>query len=509
MDNMAMVFSKQDKCSVSQRFIRLFCRGFVKKQRIMIVATVLCLMLWNIIQLPAANQGQDGMKMPAWSGKVVAEYEDLKLYEDEFYLRLNRRIRQKGIRNIEKFKAENLREFIIKDALGRQYLMREAKAHGSDSDPVFQKYLYDYARDYHYAREVYLLDRSTFPPYEPIDKSPVKESEMRELFEAFWVETRKIEKIKIHYIFLPKVDGDTEGNKICRVEAEQALKRVRGGEDFVDVMIETTGSDLPSREPHDLTRGSGNIRALMEVVEQMRPGEISDIQDTSMGYYILYVPPGQRWTDLSSFEAVRADPESHSQLQEFALSKRAQIDPLSSYLNSLARQHGDDFEELDLTPFKLNIDVPRDAVLVRIKDRQWTYEDIQEVINYMDKEDGGLLNMQVLEIRRIMLMSDKVYSGEHQMNAEQHLGWYDVEYDQHGVWFMRYVTEMLMDEQQVPEENRTIKEIWARFTQDATDLLNSQIDEMREMITIHLDPKALDLDRIVWQPPPVGNTSSH
>ena len=144
----------------------------------------------------------------------------------------------------------------------------------------------------------------------------------------------------------------------------------------------------------------------MEVVEQMRSGEISGILDTSMGYYILYVLPGQFWTDLSTYEIVQTDPESRGQLEKFVLSKRPQIDPLSSYLDSLGDHHGNDYEQMDISRYELTTDVPDGAILVRLRDRQWSYRAVKKVMHYMGKDEVGFLNIQVRELRRIMLMSD-------------------------------------------------------------------------------------------------------
>ena len=87
------------------------------------------------------------------------------------------------------------------------------------------------------------------------------------------------------------------------------------------------------------------------------------------------------------------------------------------------------------------------------------------------------------------------------MNAEQHLGWLDVEYDQHGVWLMRYIADMLMDQQQIPEQDRADNSIRSHFTMDALDLLAEQAEEIRAKAKVHLDLEALDLDRMDWPSP--------
>lgn len=140
----------------------------------------------------------------------------------------------------------------------------------------------------------------------------------------------------------------------AREKAEQALSRLRAGEDFAVVAREVS-EDIASRENGgDLgwVRQGQLLPEFEEVLFWMRPGQVSGIVETSVGYHIIKlerVRGAERLARhiLVRLEVTEEDTEATRELaEEVAAALRGGAD-----IDSLISAHGDPSEQSTLTNY--------------------------------------------------------------------------------------------------------------------------------------------------------------
>jgi peptidyl-prolyl cis-trans isomerase SurA len=183
---------------------------------------------------------------------------------------------------------------------------------------------------------------------------PVSEAEIRQAFEAERAAlgprpaTVDLEQV----IIAPHPSEEAELG--ARERAEQALSRLRAGEDFALIAREFS-DDLATREDGgDLgwIRQGQLLPEFEEVLFRMRPGQVSDLVETGIGYHIIKlerVRGAERMTRhiLIRLELTEADMETTRLLaEEVATALRGGAD-----IDSLINAHGDPSEQSTLTGY--------------------------------------------------------------------------------------------------------------------------------------------------------------
>ncbi|MGD2153722.1 MAG: peptidylprolyl isomerase [Gemmatimonadales bacterium] len=178
-----------------------------------------------------------------------------------------------------------------------------------------------------------------------------------------------------------------EAQLAARERAEQVLSRLRAGEDFGQLARELS-DDIASRENGgDLgwVRQGQLLPEFEEVLFWMRPGQVSNIVETSVGYHIIKLERVRGAERLARHILIRLpvteqDREAARELaEEVAAALRAGAD-----IDSLIEVHGDPSEQSTLTNYQRN-QLPQ---VYRSALDGATAGDIVGPF-FMEREDGG------------------------------------------------------------------------------------------------------------------------
>ena len=442
---------------------------------------------------PVWVHGEELVGVAPSTGGVVATYEDLVVTEDEFYIRANSLIRTRTLHDPDQFQAEAWLRHLVELELIPKWIRREATARGVEDDERFQWYI-GYIKDYGVARSVKERVMASLPPEDMIDKSRVEEPEMREHFEKFVFNVRGMEKLRIHYIFFPKAGDDGDKNQAQREKAEKAVSRVRAGEDFVDVMMDVTESeDGITTEPFQLSRRYPPHKSMRDVVERMKPGDITGVLDATAGFYIIYYLPYQVLTELSSFEAAYAVPHTRQRIVNFVLAKRQRTYPYGEYLDSIAQSH--DLQLFDASQLAQGEHPPPETVLIRLNDVAYTMDDLYNLADYtvMSSRNIGV-GFWVEQTREHMLLARAVYDGKVEYDDVDDLGWRKKENESYEHWLKVNLRNSIMDED--PELDVNSKEDRSEIMEIAEGSLHQLEHSVRAGYTLLITPDQVDMTRL-------------
>ncbi len=183
---------------------------------------------------------------------------------------------------------------------------------------------------------------------------PVSEAEIRQIFE----EQRANLGPRPATVDLKQVliapSASEEADLAARERAEQVLSRLRAGEDFALIARELS-DDIATRESGgDLgwIRQGQLLPEFEDVLFRMRPGQVSNIVQTSVGLHIIKlerVRGAERLTRhiLIRLEVTESDSEATQRLaEEVATALRGGAD-----IDSLINAHGDPSEQSTLTSY--------------------------------------------------------------------------------------------------------------------------------------------------------------
>jgi peptidyl-prolyl cis-trans isomerase SurA len=186
---------------------------------------------------------------------------------------------------------------------------------------------------------------------------PVSEAEIREVFEQQRASmgTRPATVSLKQVLIAPQ--ASEEAKLAAQERAEQVLSRLRAGEDFAQVAREVS-DDLATRESGgDLgwVRQGQLLPEFEDVLFRMRPGQVSNIVETSVGYHIIKLErvrgsERQARHILIRLQVTEQDAEAAREVAEqvaAALHEGADID-------SLIDAHGDPSERSTLTDYPQN-----------------------------------------------------------------------------------------------------------------------------------------------------------
>ena len=124
------------------------------------------------------------------------------------------------------------------------------------------------------------------------------------------------------HILLKTIDDNgnelsDEKKKEAKKKAEEALKRVKSGEDFAQVAKEYSEDSTASNGGELGTFGRGQMVSEFEnAAFSMKPGEISDIIKTQYGYHIIKVT--ERVDEQKSYDDVKDEINSTLASQEYS-----------------------------------------------------------------------------------------------------------------------------------------------------------------------------------------------
>ena len=105
--------------------------------------------------------------------------------------------------------------------------------------------------------------------------------------------------------------------KEAKKKAEEALKKVKSGEDFAQVAKEYSEDSTASNGGELGTFGKGQMVSEFEnAAFSMKPGEISDIIKTQYGYHIIKVT--ERVDEQKSYDDVKDEIKSTLASQEYS-----------------------------------------------------------------------------------------------------------------------------------------------------------------------------------------------
>jgi hypothetical protein len=429
--------------------------------------------------------------------KLVAAFEDLEMYEDEFYIRLNYNMIFDEIQSLEQFKKANYTYETIKKAMWDKVCRTEAESNGAHDDPGFMAY-----KKYSRASFFHLLGtkalKQTLPPPEPIDSTPPDEYELREKFDIWQREWVRYEPIWVHYIIFQKKEGDPAGNETRRLEAAKALDRVREGENFVDVKMEMTDAKEPSRDPWVFERSNDTMKPLRKILEIMQPGEMTDVIERPDAYYIFHVLPGQEWTDLSSYEKVQSDPRLAQKLADFIVGLRLKTNPLEIFIEEqLAQEAG--YEEYDPTPLDdWQVPLP-ETILVRLDDLSWTMQELSVFETFIDLTREDPLEKEdvvnsIKSMRSYFLISTMVDRGEIEIEEKWFKIWPILETRDYEKWLRQSLGRVLLEQSRdLPEEGQLTYDDSRILAQEIRDRLAGDFSQRGQ---IHLGPEDIDWDRV-------------
>ena len=153
------------------------------------------------------------------------------------------------------------------------------------------------------------------------DDTKISESEMKKYYEEnkddFYTDT-----VTASHILLKTIDDNgnelsDEKKKEAKKKAEEALKKVKSGEDFAQVAKEYSEDSTASNGGELGTFGKGQMVSEFEnAAFSMKPGEISDIIKTQYGYHIIKVT--ERVDEQKSYDDVKDEIKSTLASQEYS-----------------------------------------------------------------------------------------------------------------------------------------------------------------------------------------------
>ncbi|WP_456464872.1 peptidylprolyl isomerase [Persephonella sp.] len=133
----------------------------------------------------------------------------------------------------------------------------------------------------------------------------ITEKDLREYYEKNKYKFKEPPSLKVRYIYIKVDPSKPKGRQIAKERAEKAYKEIKEGKDFGDVAY---------RYSDDLSRIKGGElgfvhkgrfeKTVEDVIYKLKPGQISDIIETDLGFHIVKVEE-KRPERLVPFEKIK------------------------------------------------------------------------------------------------------------------------------------------------------------------------------------------------------------
>lgn len=175
-----------------------------------------------------------------------------------------------------------LKSSLVRDLLLKKAIAMKARKEGYDKKPEYREklsYLVDDFLSQEYLAKIVLVDVK------------VSEDEMKKYYKEHEKEFLLTETVKARHIFIQLSSKATEAEKAAaRKKAEEILARLKKGEDFAKVVLET--SDDPDSAKKGgalgfLTPGKTNSEEFELAAFALKTGETSEIVQSPFGYHII------------------------------------------------------------------------------------------------------------------------------------------------------------------------------------------------------------------------------
>lgn len=175
-----------------------------------------------------------------------------------------------------------LKSSLVRDLLLKKAIAMKARKDGYDRNPEYREklsYLLDDFLAQEYLAKVVLADIK------------VPEDDMRKYYKEHEQEFLLTETVKARHIFIQLSAKATEEEKAAaRKKAEEILARLKKGEDFAKVALETS-DDTDSAKNGGLlgllTPGKTNSEEFEKAAFALKTGETSDIVQSPFGFHII------------------------------------------------------------------------------------------------------------------------------------------------------------------------------------------------------------------------------
>ena len=124
---------------------------------------------------------------------------------------------------------------------------------------------------------------------EVYEKIKITEDDLKTYYKSFPDNFKTPEMVRVRHIFF--LAPGKEARARTKAKAEEVLKRIRSGEDFIKLASEFSEDTSTNSKGGDLgffPRGK-MIKELEQAAFSLKPGEISDVIETPYGYHIVKV----------------------------------------------------------------------------------------------------------------------------------------------------------------------------------------------------------------------------
>ena len=175
-----------------------------------------------------------------------------------------------------------LKNSLVRDILIKRAIAAKARKEGLDRKPEFKEQL-AYLIDDFLSRE-YLLKVV-------LANLKVSEEEMQKYYKEHEKEFQLTESVKARHIFFPaSVKASPEERAKARAKADEALARLKKGDDFVKLAAELSEDADTAKKGGDLgaiAPGKTNSEAFEKAAFALKSGETSGVVETPFGFHII------------------------------------------------------------------------------------------------------------------------------------------------------------------------------------------------------------------------------
>ncbi|WP_457643089.1 peptidylprolyl isomerase [Persephonella sp.] len=261
---------------------------------------------------------------PEMKKKVVAQVGDTKITEMDVQRYMKVLLPMNFYhRSITKEKMAELRKKAIETLVNRELLYYEAQKKGIKvSDKELDKLMEELEKRYGSKEKLKELVEQTGITLKEfreelrkrlmIDrlinkyvKVNISDKELKEYYEKNKHKFKEPEALKVRYIYIENDPSKPDGKKLAKEKAEKAYKELKEGKEFGDVAYKYSDdlSRIKGGELGFVHRGRFE-KEIEEVIYGLKPGEMSGIIETDLGYHIVKVEE-KRPSRLVPFEKIK------------------------------------------------------------------------------------------------------------------------------------------------------------------------------------------------------------